>query len=180
MTSCICIKKQENWSPNQCSQKSLLVGAFDRISKILVVKSAKIAVIVTTLGILAGGIYGAATMETFFEPNTFLDKGTYLRNNEYKVKQARFPEDGYASKIYFVDVDYIADMDNIFNLLKDMEHLQTPEKNTISPNSVDFWFKKFINFVNKERRDEFGSNVLPENKEYNNTSFLEDLDKFLR
>ena len=179
MTSCICIKKKKNWSPNQCSRKSLLVSAFDRISKILVVKSAKTTVIVTTLGILAGGIYGAATMETFFDINAFLDKGTYLRNYIENM-EAHFPEDGYASKIYFVDVDYIADMDNIFKLLKDMEHLQTPEKNTISPNSVDFWFKKFINFVNKERRDEFGSNVLPENKEYNNTSFLEDLDKFLR
>ena len=106
-------------------------------------------------------------METFFDPNTFRDKGTYLRNY-FEFKETHFPEDGYASKIYFVDVDYIADMDNIFYLLKDMEHLQAPEKNIIFPNSVDFWFKKFINFVNKERRDEFGSNVLPENKEYNN------------
>merc|ERR1719458_367655 len=49
----------------------------------------------------------------------------------------------------------------------------------ISPNSVDFWFKKFINFVNRERSEEFGSKVLPGNKEYNNTSFQEDLVKFL-
>ena len=60
-----------------------------------------------------------------------------------------------------------------------MEHLQTPEKNMISPNSVDFWFKKFIMFVNRERSEEFGSKVLPENKEYNNTLFQEDLVKFL-
>ena len=61
---CVCIKK-ENWSPNQLSQKSFLSSAFDRISKILVVKSAKIIIIVLTLGILAGGMYGAATLDTF-------------------------------------------------------------------------------------------------------------------
>ena len=178
--ACICLKK-ENWTPNQCSQISLLYAAFEQLSKILVVKSAKITVIITTLGILAGGIYGAVTLDTFFDPNTFLDKGTYLRNY-LEYKEVHFPEDGYTgqgSKIYFTDLDYVADMERIVDLFKDMEQLASPPKKTISPNSIDFWFVEFINFVNRERYDKFGLETLPTNKEYSNTSFGQDLIKFL-
>ena len=58
---CFCVKK-ENWRPNQFSQNSLLYIGFDQLSKILVAKPSKITVVVTTLGILVGGICGAATM----------------------------------------------------------------------------------------------------------------------
>lgn len=177
---CFCVRK-ENWSPNQFSQKSFLFIAFYQMSKILISKPTKITVIVTTLGILAGGIYGAATMDTFFDPNTFLDKGTYLRNY-LENKEVHFPEDGLTgqgSRIYFTDLDYLADMEQIDNLLKDMEQLAAPEKNVISPNSIKFWFKDFIDFVNTERSEEFGTQTLPTNKGYNNVSFQEDLTKFL-
>ena len=181
--ACICLKK-ENWSPNRCSQISLLNVAFEQLSKILVSKSAKITVIITTLGILAGGIYGAVTLDTFFDPNTFLDKGTYLRDY-LEYKEIHFPEDGYTgqgSKIYFTDLDYVADMERIADLLNGMEQLASSQKNTItiSPNSIDFWFTDFIKFVNTERSEEFGSKTLPTNKEYNNKLFQKDLPKFLQ
>ena len=60
-----------------------------------------------------------------------------------------------------------------------MEQLASPPKKAISPNSIDFWFAEFINFVNRERNEEFGSKTLPTNKEYNDRSFKTDLLKFL-
>ena len=90
---CICLKK-EDWSPNECSQKSLLFNVFTWISEVLVSKTAKAIVILTTLVILGGGIYGAVKLDTYFDPNTFLDKGTYLRNY-LELKEVHFPEDGY-------------------------------------------------------------------------------------
>ena len=169
---CFCVKK-ENWRPNQFSQNSLLYIGFDQLSKILVAKLSKITVVVTTLGILVGGICGAATMDTFFDPNTFLDKGTYLRNY-LEYNKVHFPDGGFTgqgAKIFFSEVDYFADMEKICNFLKDMEHLVTRKK---------IWFEDFIDFVNTERREEFGSKTLPQNKEYKNTSFQEDLTKFLQ
>lgn len=179
--ACICLKK-EDWTPNQCSQISFLYVAFERLSNILVAKSAKITVIITTLVILAGGIYGAVTLDTFFDPNTFLDKGTYLRNY-LEYKEVHFPEDGYTgqgSKIYFTDLDYVSDMERIADLLKNMEQLASTAKKTISPNSIDFWFAEFIKFVNKERKEEFGPKTLPTNKEYSERSFQKDLLRFLQ
>ena len=84
----------------------------------------------------------------------FLDKGTYLRNY-VEFKEVHFSEDGYTGQIYFSKLDYLADMEQIDNLLEDMEELATPERSIISPNSIKFWFKDFVNFVNTERSEEF-------------------------
>ena len=171
---CICCWKKTDWSPNQCSQRSLMKIAFEYIAEVVVQLPAKIAVILVTLGILAGGIYGAVTLDTYFDYNTFIDEGTYLRNY-LEFKEIHFPAEGQASTVYFTDLDYASDMDKIGNLLEDMKQLSSPEKNNISPGSIKFWFTDFVKFVNSKR----GANTLPSSNTYTNASFLEDLSAFL-
>ena len=149
-------------------------SAFEHIAGVVVLLPAKIAVILVTLGILAGGIYGAVTLDTYFDYNTFIDEGTYLRNY-LEFKEIHFPAEGQASTVYFTDLDYAADMDKIGNLLEDMKQLSSPDRNNISPGSIKFWFPDFVDFVNLRR----GANTLPSGNTYTNASFLEDLSAFL-
>ena len=105
--ACICLMK-ENWTPNQPDISS--VCCFGTALK--------------DFGrhqILVGN---------FFDPNTFLDNGTYLCTSS-NCGGIHFPEAGYTgqgSKTWT--------MERSNDLLEDMELLASPQKNTISPNSI--------------------------------------------
>ena len=176
---CICCWKRQNWSPSACSQRSLFKRLFEQVSDIAVLVPAKVTVFVVTLGILAGGIYGAVTLDTEFDQNAFVEDGTYLKTY-LELTEMHFssgtPE---ISKIYFTDLDYAADMENIWNLLGDLNQLATKDKSNISPGSVKSWLPGFVTYVNQKRAAEFGSATLPTYKGYSNSSFQTDISEFL-
>ena len=172
---CLCCWRRKDWQPSECSQRSFLKIAFEALADILVSLPCKIAILVITFGILAGGIYGVARIDTVFDYNNFITEGSYLRNF-LRFKELYFPQEGQSSTIYFVDVDYVGDMEKILNLLNDLEQLSSPKKNNIAGDSIKFWIKDFVRFVNRKRGAYYET---PFNGSYTNASFHEDLLQFL-
>ena len=172
---CLCCWRRKDWEPSKCSRRSLLKIVFEWLAKILLHLPSKIAILLLTLVILAGGIYGVIRIDTFFDYNSFIEEGSYLRNF-LRFKELHFPEEGQASTIYFAGVDYVEDMDKILHLLNDLEELSAPHKNNIAPNSMKFWVKDFIKFVNRKRGAYYETSF---NSSYTNASFSEDLLQFL-
>ena len=166
---CICCWiKDEDWRPtNKCSQESLLQTVFEKVSEFLVLLPMKIGILLITLAILAGGIYGVVTLEISFDFKAFINEETSLRNY-MESKEVNFPGDGAGGFVHFNISNYAADMDKIQNLLEEMEHLATEDKNNILPTSIRFWFKDFVIFVNKT-----------DFEGYKEQTFLEDLQLFL-
>ena len=70
------------------------------------------------------------------------------------------------------DLDYAKDLEKIGRLVEQLES---------SPviNSFDSWFPTFVDFVNKRRKAEFGTNLLPTNGNYSEALFQEDIVTFL-
>ena len=175
---CVCCWKRKEWTPSECSQKSVMKTLFEKLAGVMVLLPAKVIVLLVTLGILAGGLYGAVTLDTYFDNNDFIEKGSYLRNH-LELKGEHFPEDGQASNIYLTDLDYAADMENIGNMLDEIMELSNEGNKNIAPGSIKSWFKAFVSFVNQKRASEFGSSTLPTYKGYTNDNFLTDLSEFL-
>ena len=75
----LCCYKHKNWTPNNCSQKSILHLAFTKYGSLIVKMPVKIAVIVLTVILLSIGSYGLSQLKAEFKFEWFLDEGTYLR-----------------------------------------------------------------------------------------------------
>ena len=90
------------------------------------------------------GIYGALNLKTHFDYMDWIDKGTYLRhfldaNVEY------FPKNGVEATLYFTDLNYTKDMQNIVRLV---EELKSRESDILLPGSVTSWHTTFVQFAN--------------------------------
>jgi len=177
---CICCwKKKDDWEPPACSKKSLFTSVFQKIAFILLKLPAKIIVLLITFSMLGLGIYGSATLERNFDYNEWIETGTYLRNY-LEEKPVHFPDGGQASNLYFTDLNYAKDMENIGKLINEMVTMSNKEEKNISPNSVKSWFGSFVDFVNDKRKTEFGENTLPTRKDYTEEQFSDDLFDFLK
>ena len=173
---CLCCWKRTNWQPSKCSQRSLLRMVFEVLANILVFLPSKIFVLLLTLGILAGGVLGVVRIDTFFDYNSFITEGSYLRNF-LMFKEKHFPNGGQTATIYFADVDYIAEMEKIQLLLSDLAELSTAKRNNIASDSLKFWARDFLKFVSKKRGGAYYAFSF--NRNYTNASFQEDLSQFL-
>ena len=76
------------------------------------------------------------------------------------------------SRLYMADLDYAKDLEKIGRLVGQLES---------SPviGSFDTWYHTFVQFVNKRRKAEFGTNLLPDNQNYSEALFQEDITTFL-
>ena len=70
------------------------------------------------------------------------------------------------------DLDYANDLEKIGRLVEQLES---------SPviSNFDTWYHTFVDFVNKRRKAEFGTNLLPANRNYSEALFREDIVTFL-
>lgn len=177
---CICCwKKKPDWQPSACSQKSLFQVMFQKIASLLLMLPAKIVVLMVTFALLGLGIYGTLTLEVNFDYNEWIETGTYLRNY-LEEKKIHFPNGGQSSSLYFTDLNYAKDMESIGKLIDELVELSDEDDQNISPNSVKSWFPGFVQFVNTKRSAEFGADKLPQNKDYTDAQFSDDLFDFLK
>ena len=118
----LCCSENKDWRPSQCSQRSRITSIFEKLASLFVLFPVKICIILVTLGILAGGIYGVVTLESFFNYSSWIEEGTYLRGYLDSSK-IHFPKDGETSSIYFTDLDYVTGLENIGKLVEDLNQL---------------------------------------------------------
>ncbi len=64
---CCCIKYKDNWTPNKCSQNSLLDKAFTFFAKYLLLLPVKLAILGLTVLFMALGIFGVTKLEAEFK-----------------------------------------------------------------------------------------------------------------
>ena len=70
------------------------------------------------------------------------------------------------------DLDYANDLEKIGRLVEQLES---------SPviSNFDTWYHTFVHFINKRRKAEFGANLLPDNRNYSEALFQQDIVTFL-
>ncbi len=101
--ACICCWKKPDWKPNECSQKSLLSAAFRAYADLLMKIPCRIVALVVTVILLGLSIWGVTQLEAEFDPNVFVNPGTYLRDY-LENKDKYFPSNGMVGSVYIADV----------------------------------------------------------------------------
>ncbi len=98
-----CLKKNHDYAPSQCSQKSLLRSAFRAYGNVLTKFQVKVVVLIFSCGLLAFGVWGLTQLETRFDFKWFINEGTYVRDFLDK-KDEYFPSTGIKGTVYIADV----------------------------------------------------------------------------
>ena len=125
-----------------------------------------IVVLVTTLVVLACGIWQATLLEQEFQSIWFLPPSTYLRQ-WFDANSKYFPGDGERVTVYLAEIDFPRSMEKIEKLVS------TLKDSTDIIKSVDSWYPAFKEFSNNN----LDSNIPDE--ALNNATFNADLTQFL-
>ncbi|TRY77454.1 hypothetical protein TCAL_08010 [Tigriopus californicus] len=141
----ICCWKKSDWSPNKCSQTSLMTIGFKKFADTLIRLWAKIVIFILTLVIFGISLYFVFQLETSFESTDFINEGTYLRGF-IEASAEHFPNSGISGNIF------IGDSENILNNLDEVQALMTQVSEDESLNqfatraldSFPFAFKKWM------------------------------------
>eukprot|EP00095_Tigriopus_kingsejongensis_P012251 snap_masked-scaffold472_size162276-processed-gene-0.4 protein:Tk12251 transcript:snap_masked-scaffold472_size162276-processed-gene-0.4-mRNA-1 annotation:"hypothetical protein DAPPUDRAFT_306990" len=160
--------QHKNWTPQAWSQKNLLQTAFYHLGRCLVKPFVKVAVIVCSLLLLAGGSYGLYLLRQEFNPIWFIPPESYL-SQWFAANEKFFPEEGERVTINIGPIDYSEELWKI-NLLVDKLKNETE-----IVSSVDSWFSGFKDYMEKNDlvQDFF------ETFHVNNTEFYFRLTQFL-
>lgn len=101
-----CWKKDESWTPNNCSQKSLMDLVFRRYSEILDQLPFKVAILVVSAAVLGVGCFGVSQLETNFDFVDWFPSDAPVVGY-FSEKEKHFPSGGMAGKVYVADVPKI-------------------------------------------------------------------------
>ena len=166
---CICCwKKSESWTPNECSQKSVMDLVFTSYAKALIKVPTKVIIFVITLGFLGASVYGVANIQSQFDFLDWFPQDSYLIKY-FKEQRMYFPSGGIAGKVYIAEVP-----DLHLKLLKVNELVEAVGNvSDLSGNDVRSFLPEFISFVSTTKSIALGSQDVSE------TQFREYLKEFL-
>ena len=134
-----CWKKHEAWTPNKCSQLSLMDAGFSHYADMLVKIPVKIVILLITIALLGTSIYGVSQLEVnfdfvdWFPPDSYLTK--YFRENE-----KYFPDGGIPGKVYVSDVPKIEEkLELLEKLLENVGNVTDLRNNDMQSFLPDFF-----------------------------------------
>ena len=133
--------KHKNFKPNEFSQKNILQTIFKAISKIIVVPTMKVLIIVVTLGILGVSLWGNVLLRQEFNPIWFLPQESYLAQ-WHKYNSIYFPSQGEKVNLFMENLDLPNELDKL-----ELVHNQLAEQTDIV-NSLDSWYLDFKDYMN--------------------------------
>lgn len=126
-----CLKKKDDWSPNDCSQKSFLDMSFRKYANALDNKIFKAVILVITLGLFAISCYGVSLLKSNFDFVNWFPKESYLAKY-FRAKARHFPDDGIYGKIYVVELpDIEQKLSRIQDLVDEVGNVPDLEGNKI-------------------------------------------------
>jgi len=151
---CCCIRLDEDYKPNQCSQSSIGEMVFEKyISAWLTMWPIKIVVGLITLGLLAVGIAGVTMIEQDFDPNWFTPEGNYLYYYQ-AISDELFPDDGDDAYVYFGSIDYHANYDELVSLPDGMKAVDG-----VAGSTVDFYLTEMDDWLKNTYTDGSDSDI---------------------
>jgi len=114
-----CIVRQNHTPTNLIDKEKIFKKFMEKYSKLLSYHLYKAGVILTSVTILAFGIWGATLIEQKFDPILLLPQGSYLRrwtevNTEY------YPSNGWSTTIYTGQMNY-THLPNMDKLMDDLQ-----------------------------------------------------------
>ena len=126
-----CIKKSDDWKPNECSQKSYMDLIFKAYSGILDETSFKITGLILTAVLAAISAYGVSQLETNFDFVDWFPSDTsvvkYLR-----AQKEHFPSGGITGKVYIVELPKIEEkLNKIETMLNNVGNVPDLKDNDI-------------------------------------------------
>ena len=137
-----CFKKDDNWTPNECSQKSYMDVVFRAYSGILDEISFKITALVLTAALAAVSAYGVSQIETNFDFVDWFPSDTSVVKY-LKATKEHFPAGGISGKVY------IADLPKIEEKLKKIEKMLTNVGNVsdLRDNEIQSFLTPFLKYL---------------------------------
>ena len=147
---CICCwKKGESWTPNKCSQKSIMDLLFKKYADMLIRTPIKIGIIIVT-GILFGlSIYGVSQLETKFDFKDWFPEDSYL-TKYFRESEKHFPASGgIQGKVYAAEIPKIEEklglLDNMLQTVQNVTDLKGNDFKSFLPSFFAFLQRKGIN-----------------------------------
>uniref|UniRef100_A0A0P5P9V2 Patched domain-containing protein n=1 Tax=Daphnia magna TaxID=35525 RepID=A0A0P5P9V2_9CRUS len=142
--------KADDWKPAPCSQRDLLKLFFERFyGPFLLRTPVKVFVLIVTAALVSVNIWGIFQLEQNFDPNWYLNEHSYP-SEYFNAMRLYFPESGERASVYTGKIDYIGQRDQLNRMT---ELLRTNP--FIHPNSVNFWYDDFQNWLNRTRQVDF-------------------------
>ena len=133
--------KHNNFTPNKFSQMNILQTVFESIANVIVTTSAKVAILLITLVILAISVWGNIELRQEFNPIWFLPEESYLAQ-WHKYNSLYFPSQGEKVNVFLENLDLPSEFDKLEFL-----HNQLEQKTDII-NSLDSWYIDFKTYMN--------------------------------
>ena len=160
-----CWKKHESWTPNKCSQLSIMDWGFRKYADVLIKIPVKIAILLVTAALLGVSIYGVTQLETNFDFVDWFPQDSYLTNYFLESKK-HFPSGGIQGKVYVSEIPKIEEkLEALETLLANVSNV--PD---LRDNDMKSFLPPFFKFLNDK-----GIN----NKTFSDQDFRAHLRSFL-
>ena len=140
-----CYKKDANWTPNICSQKSFMDMVFRTYAEAIDSNAFKTFILLILCGFLGVACYGVSQLESNFDVVNWFHPDTsvagYLR-----AKKEHFPSVGISGKVYVAEIPKIEEkLEKINTLLNNVGEVPDLKNNPISSFLPHFF--RFLNAV---------------------------------
>ena len=148
-----CWKKGEDWTPNECSQKSYMDLIFTKYAGVIHQVPLKIAILVISAVILAVSCYGVSQLESNFDFVDWFPQDSAVVEY-FKASEKHFSSGGISGKIYVAEVPKIEEkLEKLDSLVANVGNVSDLSGNGIRSFLPSFF--KHLNGVKKLTSQEF-------------------------
>jgi len=133
------LASRPGWKPSAWTRAAPCHKAFQKVSPILLSIPVSILVIITALGLAAGGAYGLSQIENDYDSIWYMRHESY-QYQYYSTLAERFSGQGERVEVYIGEVD-LEEKETQDTLITMVEMLK--KNKYIRSASVDFWFSAF-------------------------------------
>ena len=111
-----CMKKDANWTPNICSQKSIMDTIFKFYSEAIDSLAFKIIILLISCGFFGVSCYGVSQLKAEFDVVNWFPPDTSVVSY-MKAKKEHFPSVGIGGKVYLAEIPKIEEKLEEVNML---------------------------------------------------------------
>lgn len=149
-----CFKRDNDWTPNECSQKSYMDRAFKAYSGILHVFPFKVGALALTAVLAGVSAYGVSQLETNFDFVDWFPSDTSVVKY-LKAQKEHFPSGGIGGKVYIAELPKIEEkLEKIETMLANVGNVSDLRDNGIRSFLTPFLeFLSIAGFPNKTMTD---------------------------
>ena len=137
-----CVKKDVDWTPNVCSQKSVMDMVFKTYAKAIDYSAFKALILLISCGLFGAACYGVSQLKAEFDVVNWFPPGTSVVDY-LKTTKEHFPSSGISGKVYVAQIPKIEEkLEKLNELITNVG--QVPD---LSSNPISSFLPHFFKFM---------------------------------